>query len=227
VKAHLTFSYIRTRNRWAALAAIVFLAVGCGDGGSDEGAAATSGGGSGGGATLTITGTPPSQILVGQALSFTPTVNNPDGVSLTFTASNLPSWASINATNGRITGTPDPGDVATYTGIRITVSGGGTSVTSPAYSVAVVAVASGSATLTWQPPTQNTDGSPLTDLAGYRVYWGQSPSSLNNSMPLNNAGITTYVVEELTPATWYFSVTALDADDLESSFSNVASKTIT
>jgi hypothetical protein len=31
---------------------------------------------------------------------------------------------------------------------------------------------SGQATLSWDPPTTNVDGTPLTDLAGYKVYYG-------------------------------------------------------
>ena len=173
-----------------------------------------------------MSGTPPSQVLIGQTYTFTPTVNNPSGAALTFTATNLPAWASINASTGQITGTPGAGDVGTYSNIRITVSGGGSSVTSPAYSVQVVGSATGSATLTWMPPTENTDGSPLQDLAGFKVYWGQSPSNLDNSTTINSVGITTYVIDQLTPATWYFATTALNSSGLESAFSNIASKTI-
>jgi hypothetical protein len=99
-------------------------------------------------------------------------------------------------------------------------------VTTPAYSISVVATAFGSALLSWQPPTENTDGSLLTDLAGYKVYWGQSPSNLANTVTLNGVGVTSYIVDQLTPATWYFATTAFDAEGLESSFSNVASKTV-
>ena len=88
------------------------------------------------------------------------------------------------------------------------------------------ATADRSASLNWLPPTEKTDGSTLTDLAGYKIYWGQSPVNLNNSVTLNDASITSYVVDELTRATWYFSTTAVDADGLESPFSNVATKTI-
>ena len=47
------------------------------------------------------------------------------------------------------------------------------------------AVAVGSATLSWTPPTQNMDGTPLTNLAGYRVYWGTSLGDYPNSTTLN------------------------------------------
>jgi hypothetical protein len=79
--------------------------------------------------------------------------------------------------------------------------------------------------LTWQPPTTYTDGSTL-QIAGYRVYWGTSQNNLNNSVSLQGGGLSSYVVDQLTPGTWYFAVSALDGAQLESSMSNVASKTI-
>ena len=88
------------------------------------------------------------------------------------------------------------------------------------------AVALGSATLSWTPPTTNTDGSPLTNLAGYKVYWGTSQGNYSNSVTLNNAGLSMYVVENLTPGTWFFVATAFNSAGTESSFSSVASKTI-
>jgi len=41
-----------------------------------------------------------------------------------------------------------------------------------------------------------------------------------------NAGVTTAVVENLSPATWYFGVKAYTTDGVESSFSNVANKQV-
>ena len=91
---------------------------------------------------------------------------------------------------------------------------------------ASVALATGSVTLSWLPPTQNTDGSPLADLAGYRVYWGPAPGNYPNSVTVPNAGLATYVVGQLTPAVWHFAVTAYTNAGIESAYSNVASKTV-
>lgn len=212
-------------------AAVVVLTAGCGDGNDGESTAAAndasggSGGGSGGGTALAISGKPPSQILQGTKLDFKPTVSNPNGVSLSFAVTNLPAWASIDSATGRITGTPSAADVGTYSGIKLTASGGGQSVTSPAYTIEVVATANGSATLTWLPPTEHTDGSPLTDLSAFRIYWGQSRLNLSNSVKIDG-GLTAYVVDQLTPSTWYFAVTALDSQGIESAFSAIASKTV-
>ena len=95
-----------------------------------------------------------------------------------------------------------------------------------AFAIQVVGTATGSATLTWQPPTGNTDGSPLSDLAGYRVYWGITQGNYSSSTALSNPGLTSYVIEQLTPATWYFVVTAVNSTGVESNYSNVVSKAV-
>jgi len=77
----------------------------------------------------------------------------------------------------------------------------------------------GSTTLSWMPPTRNDDGTPLT-LTGYRIYWGHSEGHYPHSVTVNNPGLNRYVVEQLTPATYYFVATALSSDG-ESPPSNV------
>ena len=80
--------------------------------------------------------------------------------------------------------------------------------------------------MSWLPPTQNTDGSPLTDLAGYKIYWGQSQRDYSNSVTLNNPGLASYIVEQLTSGRWYFATTSFNSHGVESAFSNEGSKTI-
>jgi len=87
-------------------------------------------------------------------------------------------------------------------------------------------VSLGSATLNWQPPTQNEDGTPLNDLAGYNIYWGTTPGTYPNSVRIDNPGLTTYVVENLAPGTYEFVSTAFNLAGTESRYSNAASKTI-
>ena len=79
---------------------------------------------------------------------------------------------------------------------------------------------SGSVTLTWQPPTENADGSPLRDLSGYNIYVGTSSSAYEyREIRLDNPGLTAYVVENLSPGTYYFAATAFNSSGVESSFS--------
>jgi hypothetical protein len=66
----------------------------------------------------------------------------------------------------------------------------------------------------------------LTNLVGSTVYWGTSPGDYSNSVTLTNPGLTSYVIEQLTPATWYFVTTAMNADGVESDYSNVATKIV-
>jgi hypothetical protein len=174
----------------------------------------------------TISGTPSTTVLQGSAYAFTPTASDPDGDALTFGITNAPSWAAFNTATGRLSGTPGAGDVGSYANISISVSDGQASATLGPFAIDVVAVATGSATLSWTAPTQNTDGSPLTDLAGFKIYWGTASGNYTNSVTLNGTGTLTYVVANLTPATWYFSAKAFNSQNVESAFSAEASKVI-
>jgi len=173
----------------------------------------------------TIGGTPSQTAQVGSAYSFVPSAQDSDGDNLVFSVENLPIWASFDPDTGSIGGVPGAGDVNTYGGIVITVSDGAASASLPSFEIVVFDVATGSATLAWDAPTQNTDGSPLTDLAGFKVYWGQN-GSYDFSATIDNSGVTTYLVENLGPGTWNFVTTAYNSSGVESEFSNVASKTI-
>ncbi|HET7756980.1 MAG TPA: putative Ig domain-containing protein [Steroidobacteraceae bacterium] len=174
----------------------------------------------------TISGTPPTAVNAGSPYSFTPTATDSSGQALAFSVQNQPAWASFNAANGALTGTPAAAQVGTYPNIVISVSDGSASASLPAFSIAVNAISSGSATLTWTAPTQSTDGSALTTLAGYKVYYGMSANALSTAVVLSNPSVTTYLVSNLSPGTWYFGVTAYTSAGTESSLSNVGTKTI-
>jgi len=81
----------------------------------------------------------------------------------------------------------------------------------------------GSVTLDWTPPTENTDGSTMTNLAGYTVHYGTDRTKLTQSIKVSNAGVATFVVDNLTAGTWYFSVTSFNAQGVESTYSGVVS----
>ena len=84
----------------------------------------------------------------------------------------------------------------------------------------------GTATLDWMPPTENTNGSVLTNLAGYTVYYGTSPGNLTQSVKITNPGLTAYTMSNLPSGTWYFAVTSYSATGAESSRSGVVHTTI-
>ena len=77
--------------------------------------------------------------------------------------------------------------------------------------------------LMWDPPTSNEDGSPLTDLAGYKLYYGTSSGVYGTNLDIGND--ITYKLSNLEDGiSYYFAVTAYDTSDNESNFSNEVSK---
>jgi hypothetical protein len=96
----------------------------------------------------------------------------------------------------------------------------------PGQPAVVTPAATGSVTLSWLPPVENTDGSPLVDLAGYRVYQGTSAASLSPTVRIASPGITRIVVDGLSSGTHYFAVSAFAVSGAESALSAVGSKRI-
>lgn len=174
----------------------------------------------------TISGTPPTSVLAGSAYMFHPTAADADGDPLTFSVSNLPSWATFSTSTGQLSGTPGAADVGNYANIVISVSDGSATVSLPAFTIVVTQIATGSATLSWTPPTQNTDGSALVDLAGYRIHYGTSAGALTQVIQLANPGVSSYVLGNLSSGTYYFAVTAYSSSGAESARSGVGSKVV-
>ena len=174
----------------------------------------------------TISGSPLTSINVLTAYSFQPSASDPDGNTLTFSIQNRPAWATFSTSSGRLSGTPALTDIATFSNIIISVSDGTASVSLPAFSLAVLQTATGSALVSWTPPTTNSDGSALTDLVGYRVAYGRAADALDQSATVSNAGLSSLTVDALSQGTWYFAVFAVNSAGAESDISNIATKTI-
>jgi putative Ig domain-containing protein len=175
----------------------------------------------------TISGTPATSVVAGTAYNFQPTGADPDGDTLMYSITNKPSWATFSTTTGKLSGTPSSS--GTFSGIVITVSDGkGGSASLPTFTISVSSAPSsnGSATLSWTPPTQNTDGSTLSNLAGFRIQYGSSASALTQTIQIANPGLATYVVTGLSSGTWYFAVKAYTSSGAESANSTVVNKTI-
>jgi hypothetical protein len=175
---------------------------------------------------LTISGTPASAVVVGSTYSFQPTARGPSGDTLSFSVQNKPSWASFSASTGQLEGTPEAASVGTTSDIVLSVSDGHGSASLAGFSITVTQVANGSATVSWTPPTQNTNGSTLTNLAGYSIDYGTSASALTHSVQIANPGVTSYLVSNLAPGTYYFGVAAYNTDGSQSTLSNIGSKTV-
>jgi hypothetical protein len=103
---------------------------------------------------------------------------------------------------------------------------GGTASQSVTVSVSAPAPTDGSATLSWIAPKTNTNGTPVTPLTGYTIYYGTSESALTQSVVISGASTKTYEITGLTSGTWYFAIAADASDGTQSPMSNIGSKTI-
>jgi len=87
-------------------------------------------------------------------------------------------------------------------------------------------VGDGTALVSWTAPAENTDNSTLTDLAGFKIYFGIFPGEYDNSITVNNAGLSSFLVENLGAADWFFVMTAINSSGNESVYSKEVFKTI-
>ena len=141
-------------------------------------------------AVPTISGSPSSSVAEDSAYVFQPNASDADGDKLTFSISNRPAWASFDANSGRLAGTPDNGDVGTYSSIRISVSDGSASASTGLFRITVnntndAPVISGSPTASveennlygFQPSASDPDGDNLVFSITGRPYWASFNSS--------------------------------------------------
>lgn len=202
---------------------------------SSSSSGSTSSSGSGGSiARASISGTPSTSITVGSQYSFTPTASDTDGGKLTYSVQNAPSWATFSTSTGQLSGSPKDTDVGTTHNIVITVADGSATAALSAFAITVVSTTAasptsntGTAKITWRAPTENSNGTALTDLAGYYVYYGTNASDLSQSVQISNPETLTYTISGLTTGeTWYFAVTSYTSSGQQSSYSAVGSKSL-
>jgi hypothetical protein len=172
----------------------------------------------------TISGRPTTSINVESTYAFRPTMSDPNGGTLTFSVQNKPIWATFDTTSDAPIGTPGAADAGTYANIVISVSDGKMRASLPAFTLTVQQISNGTVTLDWTAPTENTDGTVLSNLGGYRVRYGTTAGNLTQSVELANAGLTSYVVSNLSSGTWFFGVSAYSTTGVESSLSGVVSQ---
>jgi hypothetical protein len=195
--------------------------------------------------TLTIGGKPATTVTVSGNYSFQPTAKDTVKSRIKFDIYNKPSWATFDGTTGLLSGRPNHREVGTYSNITIRLTDWYGFVTTPPFSITVLSAtvtpppvkappvpppvskpSSNNVALDWTPPTDNTDGSMLTNLAGYNVHYGTSPDKLTNVIKLTNPGLASYVVDNLTSGTWYFAITSYASSGAESAASAVVSTKI-
>jgi hypothetical protein len=181
----------------------------------------------------TIIIVPEDTAKVGVTYELVPVATDPDGDALRFSAASLPAWASLDPATGRVSGTPGENDQGIYESITITVADATHSIVTPPFSITVVDEAepaveagSGVAALRWEVPPSKVDGSPLDDLAGYRILYGHDAADLDQSVLITDPSVTSYQITALGTGTWYFAVVAVNAGGLEGPPTTLASKSI-
>ena len=143
-------------------------------------------------------------------------VDSGGSTTLTWTSTDAASCSASGGWSGAkpVSGTEVVGPLSAGTSFSLTCSN------ASGNAVAMVSVAvSGNLTLSWVAPTENVDGSALTDLAGYRIYWGVASRSYDDFVQLNDATVTAHT-EVVPEGDYYVAMTALDDDGNESAYSN-------
>jgi hypothetical protein len=171
----------------------------------------------------TIGGTPVTVAEADRPYSFQPAASDADGDALSFGIANKPVWATFDATTGTLYGTPTGAEAGTYGNVTISVSDGKLSTALSPFAITVAPAPTRSVTLQWTAPTSNTDGTALTDLAGYTVAYGNASRQYQTTVRLPDAGATSLVLEGLAPGTWYFSIRSFNNTGLESDYSGEVS----
>jgi len=166
-----------------------------------------------------ITGQPNSSVIVNTTYSFQPQASDPDGDTLSFSIVNKPTWATLNTVTGRLSGTPDGNDIGTTSGIELSVTDGDFIDSLQPFSITVEPVATGSALISWNPPTLNDDGTPLQDLSGYRLYYGTVSAQYTETVAINSPGVSSYLLDDITTGTYFLVMTSVNSAGIESVYS--------
>ena len=200
---------------------------------------------------LTIAGTPVTGVVAGQAYSFIPSAADSSGRAVQYSITGKPAWATFNQSNGALTGTPTTADVGVNVDVQIAASDGIASAALPSFEITVNPSSSsptstatttpipqtltpganstpGSVTASWVAPTEDTDGSSLVDLSGFKVYYGTASKQYTQSVTVSSPSALSAIISDLTVGeTYFFAVTAVSSVGVESSYSPEVSATIT
>lgn len=156
-----------------------------------------------------------------QSLQFGTSVTSGDGV-----VSTTLNWSAPGASTCTASSTP----ATSFAGLRDAT--GSEAVAAIAFStvfrMSCVWPGDRRVTLSWTPPAENTNGTPLTDLAGYDVFYGKCPQTPTpvEQISLDNPSVNSHVIEDLQPGEYCFWVVAVNEAGRYSENSNIATKTI-
>ena len=134
--------------------------------------------------------------------------------------------ASTVTVDGLVTPGPDAGrplhGLPPWGASSSTTAGSGSNSSSSSGSAAPP----GTVTIAWEPPTENTNGTALTNLAGFTIHYGTNSQNYTSTIQVANPGISRYVVDNLPPGTYYFAVSAYTSTGEDSSYSPQVSVTV-
>src|SRR5262249_22405815 len=125
------------------------------------------------------------------------------------------AWSGALATSG----TQSVGPISADSTYSLTCAGAGGNA------VAMTTVTLRQAVLSWTAPTKNTDGSSLTNLSGYKIYYGTSSKNYTQSVSVSGGSTTSYTIA-WAPGTYYSAMPAVDSSGGESAKTNEVSKTV-
>lgn len=173
-----------------------------------------------------ISETPENTTLyASRSYTFIPTVYDPEGGALDFSISNAPDWVSFDESTGTISTEPTIDDIDSEYEVTLSVSDGKNIVYLEPFTLSVK-LGIETAYISWTPPTENSDGTVLEDLAGYRIYYGTEIGKYNEPITLDSAEVTTYTIKNLPLPEYFFTMTAFDIYGNESDFSEIVNKRV-
>lgn len=165
-----------------------------------------------------VSGEPNKVVVADTTYAFQPAAIDPEDDALSWSIVNKPAWATFDTVTGRLEGKPTAADVGQSAPIELSVSDGSSVAALPAFTITVESTGSASYTLSWIAPTENEDDTPLTDLAGYRIYYGMVSGDYTETIVLDSPGLTSYVLEHLAPGQYFLVMTAVDSTAMESRY---------
>ncbi|MDB6009814.1 MAG: sericin-like [Gammaproteobacteria bacterium] len=136
----------------------------------------------------------------------------------TSTTGSNPQTAADSSTSGSSTTSGSTTSGSTTSGSTTTTGSSSTPPTTP--------VAGTSLTLGWVAPTQNSNGSPITDLAGYKIHYGTTSANYTKVVAVSNPSLSRYVLDSLESGTYFFAITAYNSKGIESTLSGEISATM-
>ena len=149
-------------------------------------------------------------------------IDSGTSTTLTWSSSNATGCTASGGWSGAkgTSGSEPVGPLTAAATFTLTCSGSGSNA------VAMITVnVNGTMNVSWVAPTENVDGSPLGDLARYKIYYGDQSRNYLGSVDVTDPNATSFDLT-LASGDYFVAMTAWDGDDNESAYSNEVLKTV-